>query len=138
MIYDDLSRFLEAQESIYDSVMAELRNGRKRTHWMWFIFPQIDGLGRSSMARRYAIDNLEEARRFLAHPVLGTRLRECTQAVLDIDGRSISDIFGFPDDLKFASCMTLFAKAAGKDSVFQRALEKYCDGIHDIRTLDLL
>jgi uncharacterized protein (DUF1810 family) len=134
----ELSRFISAQERIYDIVLDELRSGRKRTHWMWYIFPQIDGLGHSSTTKHYAIKSMEEARQYLAHPVLGTRLVECAEAVLAVEGRSISDIFGYPDDLKLKSSMTLFASIAEPNSVFERILDKYFQGERDVRTLRLL
>ena len=135
----DLSRFTRAQERIYESVLAELTSGRKRTHWMWFIFPQIDGLGHSSTAKQYAIKSLEEARQYLNHPVLGARLSECAEAILAVEGRSVSEIFGSPDNLKLKSSMTLFASVAEKPhSVFIAVLEKYFRGVEDDRTLQLL
>jgi uncharacterized protein (DUF1810 family) len=135
----DLGRFTRAQQGIYDSVIGELRNGRKRTHWMWFIFPQIDGLGHSPTSRHYAIKSIEEARRYLAHPVLGARLLECTEAVLAVEGRSASEIFGYPDDMKLMSSMTLFASLEeNPHSVFSHVLEKYFQGKRDDRTLQLL
>lgn len=133
-----LSRFVSAQENVYQQVLTELEQGRKRTHWIWFIFPQIDGLGHSSMAERYAIKSLDEARAYLRHPVLGARLQQCTEKVIAIDGKSIATIFGYPDDLKFRSSMTLFASIAGPESVFSAALEKYFDGEKDAMTLALL
>jgi uncharacterized protein (DUF1810 family) len=114
----DLNRFLSAQEGVYDRALAELKSGQKRTHWMWYIFPQIDGLGRSPTARYYSIKNIEEARQYLNHPVRGKRLLECTEALLAAKGRSLSEIFGYPDDLKFRSSMTLFEKIAGSGSAF--------------------
>jgi len=134
----DLSRFTSAQESIYDSVLTELRNGRKRTHWMWYIFPQIDGLGRSATAKHYAIKSMEEARQYLNHPVLGKRLLECAEAVFTIEGRSISEIFGYPDNLKLKSSMTLFACVAAPCSVFSCVIDKYFNGERDALTLQLL
>jgi uncharacterized protein (DUF1810 family) len=134
----ELNRFISAQEGIYDRVLAELRSGRKRTHWMWFIFPQIDGLGHSATTRRYAIKSMEEVRQYLNHPVLGPRLVECAEAVLAIEGRSISEIFGYPDDLKLESSMTLFACVADPRSVFVRILDKYFQGERDVRTLHLV
>lgn len=134
----DLERFVAAQRSHYVTALAELRAGRKRTHWMWFVFPQMLGLGRSSTSTHYAIRSLEEARRYLAHPALGPRLAECAEALLAVEGRSASDIFGYPDDLKLRSSMTLFAEAAGPGSVFERVLRKYCGGRADARTLELL
>ncbi|HSB33720.1 MAG TPA: DUF1810 domain-containing protein [Nitrospirota bacterium] len=134
----DLNRFISAQEGIYDRVLAELRGGLKRSHWMWFIFPQIDGLGFSPTTRHYAIKSLEEAKRYLGHPVLGARLTECAEAVLAVQGRSVSDIFGYPDDMKLQSSMTLFALVAGTNSVFERVLEKYYQGKRDARTLQIV
>ena len=134
----DLGRFISAQEGIYDSVLAELRRGQKRSHWMWFIFPQIDGLAHSSTSKHYAIKSIEEARQYLNHPVLGTRLLECAETVLAVEGRSVSEIFGYPDDLKLKSSMTLFAYVAEPHSVFVRVLDKYFQGEQDFRTLDLL
>ena len=134
----DLERFVTAQEPVYERVLAELRAGEKRSHWMWFVFPQVAGLGHSDMAKRYALSSLAEAKAYLAHPVLGPRLRECTALVNGVDGRSINDIFGYPDDLKFHSSMTLFARAAGDDHVFADALEKYFDGTPDKQTLQRL
>ena len=134
----DLNRFLEAQEGVYAHALAELRTGRKTSHWMWFVFPQIDGLGRSSTARRYAIKSLDEARAYLAHPTLGARLRECTAVVLGVSGRSASEIFGHPDDIKFRSSMTLFERAATDASLFAAALDTYYAGRRDAATLDIL
>ncbi len=134
----DLGRFLKAQEGIYDEVLTELRSGQKRTHWMWFIFPQMDGLAYSPTAKYYAIKSLEEARQYLKHPVLGKRLWECAETVLGIEGRSASEIFGYPDDLKLKSSMTLFARVADSDSVFACILKKYFHGEPDVRTIDLL
>jgi uncharacterized protein (DUF1810 family) len=134
----DLARFVDVQEEEYEQALGEIRAGQKLTHWMWFIFPQIDGLGWSSMARRYAIRSLAEARAYLEHPVLGPRLTECTQALLQTDGRSAHDIFGSPDDMKLRSSVTLFASAAGPDSVFDDVLDRFFDGQPDARTLDLL
>ena len=134
----DLSRFTSAQEGVYDSALAELRSGRKRSHWMWFVFPQIHGLGNSATAVCYAIKGREEARRYLQHPILGARLIECAEVLLAIQGRSASEIFGYPDDLKLKSSMTLFASIAAPGSVFVRVLEKYFHGERDVRTLDML
>ncbi len=134
----DLNRFTSAQEGVYGTALAELRSGRKRTHWIWFIFPQIDGLGHSSTSQYYAIKSVEEARRFLDHPVLGARLLQCAETVLAVEGRSVSDIFGYPDDMKLKSSMTLFASVAEDPSVFVRVLEKYFRGERDERTLQLL
>jgi uncharacterized protein (DUF1810 family) len=134
----DLQRFVDAQDSVIDDVKKELRSGRKRSHWMWFVFPQMAGLGRSQMAQRYAIASREEADAYLAHPILGPRLRECTELVNDIDGRSANDIFGSPDDLKFRSSMTLFGTVADTPAPFDTALERYYDGEPDSKTLELL
>ena len=134
----DLNRFLSAQEGVYERALAELKGGEKRTHWMWFIFPQIDGLGFSPMSKRYAIKSLDEARRYLQHPVLGARLLECVQALLEVRGRSAAEIFGYPDDLKLRSCLTLFVQVAQPGSVFEQALEKYYRGQPDEQTLSIL
>jgi len=134
----DLGRFLVAQKPVYDRVLSEIRSGHKRTHWMWFIFPQLDGLGSSSTARHYAIKSINEAQAYLNHPVLGPRLRECAEAVLSVEGRSASAIFGYPDDLKLNSCATLFASVSSPGSVFDRILAKYYDGERDAKTLVLL
>ena len=131
----DLQRFVDAQAPVYERVRAELKNGRKHSHWMWFIFPQIAGLGHSAMAQRYAISSLDEAKVYLAHPVLGPRLRECTRLVVQTDGRSAYEILGSPDDMKFHSCMTLFARAAPQEDVFMDGLEKYFDGAEDQATV---
>ena len=135
----DLSRFLEAQEGVYAEALAELRQGHKRSHWMWFIFPQLEGLGHSPTTQYYAIKSLEEARAYLDHPVLGQRLRACAQVLLEFEGRSAMDIFGYPDILKLRSSMTLFACVADEPgSVFDRVLDAYYDGEEDARTLQLL
>jgi uncharacterized protein (DUF1810 family) len=138
----DLERFVIAQEPVLAGVLEELRDGCKTSHWMWFVFPQLEGLGRSPTARFYALRGREEARSYLAHRLLGPRLRECTQLVNAVQGRSVHEIFGTPDDLKFRSSMTLFAQVAadsGSDaSVFQGALDKYFNGLADARTLELL
>ena len=131
----DLKRFICAQEGVYDRALAELRGGQKRSHWMWYIFPQIEGLGHSPTTRHYSIKSLEEARQYLAHPVLGARLVECTEAVLVVSGQTATDIFGHPDDWKLQSSMTLFEHVAGPHSVFERLLEKYYQGKRDARTL---
>jgi uncharacterized protein (DUF1810 family) len=132
----ELKRFVDAQEGVYEQACAELRAGRKRSHWMWFVFPQIRGLGNSPMAVRFAISGLEEARAYLEHPLLGQRLRECTGIVVGIKGRSVEEIFGYPDDLKFRSSVTLFAKATAEAGVFGEALEKYFGGAMDRGTLE--
>jgi uncharacterized protein (DUF1810 family) len=134
----NLERFVEAQQHVYPRVVAELRTGQKTSHWMWFIFPQIAGLGHSAMARRYAIASLAEAKAYLAHPVLGPRLFECTRLVLAVEGRAIEDIFGAPDDLKIRSSMTLFARAAPNERLFSQALEEYFGGAPDQATLERL
>ncbi|GAB2513398.1 DUF1810 domain-containing protein [Microbulbifer agarilyticus] len=133
-----LQRFLDAQATCYPEALAEIRAGNKRTHWMWFIFPQIDGLGRSSTARHYAIKSHAEAEAYLAHPVLGTRLRECCAALLAVEGRSAHQIFGSPDDMKLKSSMTLFTVVAGQETEFMQVLKRYYAGELDVVTLELL
>jgi uncharacterized protein (DUF1810 family) len=130
-----LDRFVEAQADVYEQALAEIRAGRKRSHWMWYIFPQLAGLGSSPMSVRYAIRDRHEAAAFLAHPILGPRLLECTEAVLQIEDRSALEIFGSPDDLKLRSCATLFAAVSPDRSVFHRLIDKYFDGRHDPRTI---
>ena len=134
----NLRRFVEAQEPVYAQVCSELRQGRKTSHWMWFIFPQIRGLGSSETARYFAIANRQEATAYAAHPVLGTRLRECTGLVLQVDDKSVEQIFGYPDNLKFHSSMTLFAGTAEDNQVFLDALKKYFSGALDPQTLSRL
>jgi uncharacterized protein (DUF1810 family) len=135
----DLGRFVTAQAPIHQTALGELRAGRKRSHWMWFVFPQLRGLGRSATAEFYGLASLAEARAYLTHPVLGTRLKLCTETVLSIKQGRLDDIFGAPDDMKFHSSMTLFARAAGDaQSPFHRAIERYCEGRMDERTLALL
>ena len=134
----DLQRFVDAQEPTIAAATAELRAGRKRTHWMWFVFPQLRGLGHSQMAWHFGLQSRDEAAAYLAHPVLGPRLRACVALVLAVDGRTAHDIFGSPDDLKLRSCLTLFRAIDGPAGVFGQALEKYCDGEPDAATLDLL
>ena len=131
----DLQRFVDAQYPVYDKVCSELRASRKRSHWMWFVFPQIAGLGSSPSARKFAISSLAEATVYLAHPVLGPRLTECTRLVNLVEGRPIEEIFGYPDDLKFRSSMTLFAHATPDNPVFIEALQKYFRGAFDPATL---
>lgn len=131
-----LKRFLDAQTPVIEQVQAELRAGRKRSHWMWFVFPQIVGLGHSGMARKFAIASLDEARAYAAHEILGARLRECTALVIAAEGRSIGEIFGYPDDVKFHSSMTLFAHAATQEEPFKEALQKYFGGAEDAATLE--
>lgn len=134
----DLERFVLAQAPVMAQVQRELRAGRKQTHWMWFVFPQLRALGRSSTAQHYGIGSLAEARAYLAHPILRHRLVECTELVLAVEGRSIHDIFGSPDDLKFRSSMTLFAAADPAAGVFTDALAKYFGGVSDPLTTELL
>lgn len=134
----NLQRFIDAQDPLYAQVCEELRNGRKRSHWMWFVFPQIEGLGTSAMAQRFAISSLAEADAYLRHPLLGERLRQATQYVNVVDGRSIEDIFGYPDYLKFHSSMTLFERAAIDKEPFAEALRKYFHGEADPLTLERL
>jgi uncharacterized protein (DUF1810 family) len=131
----DLQRFIDAQNPVYHKVCSELRDGRKKSHWMWFIFPQIAGLGSSQLARRFAISSLAEAAAYLEHPVLGPRLTECTRLVNLVEGRPIELIFGYPDDLKFRSSMTLFANGTSDNRVFIDALQKYFSGEFDPATL---
>jgi len=137
------ARFLDAQNQIYPQALSELRAGQKRSHWMWFVFPQIAGLGHSDMARRFALRDLEEARAYLAHPVLGARLRECTEAVLlhapdSAAPRSLSQVLGSPDDLKFHSSVTLFHRADPADEVFGHALDAFWNGADDAATISRL
>ena len=134
----DLQRFVAAQAPVYDRVRTELKNGRKQSHWMWFIFPQIAGLGHSAMAQRYAISSLHEAEAYLQHPVLGSRLRECVRLVLQVDGKSAYEILGSPDDMKFHSCVTLFGRAVPHEAVFLDALDKYFGGTEDQATVTRL
>jgi uncharacterized protein (DUF1810 family) len=135
----DLARFVDAQRDVYVSALAELRDGRKRGHWMWFIFPQFRGLGLSATSRLYAIHNLNEARAYLHHPVLGPRLVECAEAILPLAGRSsVRDIFGYPDDVKLKSSMTLFERAAPEEAIFARVLDAFFDGARDGKTIELI
>jgi uncharacterized protein (DUF1810 family) len=134
----DLQRFVDAQAPVIDRVREELAQGRKRSHWMWFIFPQIAGLGFSAMAQRYAIASLDGAKAYLEHPILGARLEDCTRLVLAVTGRSVTEIFGSPDDMKFRSSMTLFSQAAPDKAIFAEALRKYFDGEPDPETLKRL
>ena len=133
----NLTRFVLAQENAYVTALRELQNGQKRSHWMWFLFPQIQGLGFSPSAQYYAIKGVEEARAYLAHPLLGRRLTECTATVNALEGKTLNQIFGHVDHLKFRSSMTLFELAAGADSEFSKALDKYCSGERDQATLDI-
>ena len=134
----NLTRFVDAQEDDYVHALAEMKNGKKRTHWMWYIFPQLDGLALSTTSQRYAIKSVEEAEAYLAHPLLGPRLHVCATAVLQIEGRSATEVFGSPDDLKLRSCATLFACVSPPGSVFDRLLAKYYGGERDKNTLRLL
>jgi uncharacterized protein (DUF1810 family) len=131
----NLERFVEAQARVYEQVRRELKAGRKETHWMWFIFPQIAGLGQSPMSIRFAISTLEEAKAYLVHPILGPRLKECARLALDVEGRTAPDVFGSIDAMKFHSSMTLFARAAPDEDAFQRCLDKYFAGEPDPATL---
>src|SRR4051812_38972224 len=134
----DLKRFVDAQAGDYEQALAEIKGGRKRSHWIWYIFPQFDGLGSSSMSKRYAIKSLDEAKAYLAHPVLGPRLVEICEAALALDGKSAYEVFGSPDDMKLKSCATLFASVSPPDSVFAQLLDKYFEGERDAKTLRLL
>ena len=134
----DLQRFIQAQDADYDRALLEIKRGRKRSHWMWYIFPQFEGLGFSATSRRYSIKSTEEAVAYLAHPVLGPRLKECAEAVLDVEGRSAHEIFGSPDDMKLRSCATLFACVSPAASVFHRLLDKYFESRQDPKTLGLI
>ena len=134
----ELSRFVEAQRSSYDRALAEISEGRKRSHWMWYVFPQLDGLGFSALSKRYAIKSRAEAEAYLRHPLLGPRLEECAVAALAVERRSAREIFGSPDDLKLRSCATLFAQVAPAGSVFERLLDKYFGAEPDAETLRLL
>ncbi len=135
----DLQRFVVAQAPVFDTVLKELQGGRKQSHWMWFVFPQLRGLGRSPMAEFYGIASLDEASAYLAHPLLGMRLDLCTRTVLHSEANSLHPIFGSPDDMKFKSCMTLFSVAAGNaDNIFLHSLKRWCEGRPDERTLALI
>jgi uncharacterized protein (DUF1810 family) len=130
----NLGRFVDAQAPVYEQVRRELKVGRKESHWMWFVFPQIAGLGQSPMSIRFAIASLDEAKAYLAHPVLGARIRECTQLSLDVEGKTARDIFGSIDEMKLRSSMTLFARAASDEEIFQRCIDKYFAGAADPAT----
>ena len=134
----NLERFVEAQAPVYDRVLRELAAGRKESHWMWFVFPQIAGLGQSAMSIRFAIVSLDEARVYLAHPILGPRLRECARLMLQVEGKTAREIFGSIDEVKFRSSMTLFARAASDEDLFQGCLDKYFAGVADSATLATL
>jgi len=134
----NLNRFVQAQEPDYDQALSEIRAGRKRSHWMWYVFPQFTGLGSSPTSMQYAIKSVQEAAAYLAHPVLGPRLLECAEAALRIEGRSALEIFGSPDDMKLRSSATLFASVSSEGSVFHRVIDKYFGGEKDARTIELL
>lgn len=134
----NLQRFMEAHDQDYGLVLKELRDGDKRSHWMWYIFPQIQGLGGSAMPQKYAISSQDEAKAFWEHPILGPRLRECTQLVMSMEGRSAEQIFSYPDNLKFHSCLTLFEQSTTDSSIFRAGLLKYFGGKPDQLTLDIL
>lgn len=134
----DLNRFLQAQEKDYEKALAEIKNGRKSSHWMWYIFPQIEGIGFSLTSRQYSLKSLAEAKAYLQHPVLGLRLKDCIEVLLYIEGRSAYDIFGSPDNKKLKSCATLFAIISPDDSVFEQLINKYFHGMQDENTLKLL
>lgn len=136
--FHDLARFVQAQAGAYGQALAEIQSGRKRSHWIWYIFPQLDGLGSSAMARRYAIKSRAEAAAYLNHPLLGPRLRECAEAALRVEGRSALEIFGSPDEQKLRSCATLFASVSPDGSAFHQLLEQYYEGRPDEQTLRLL
>ena len=134
----DLNRFVQAQEHDYERALSEVKNGRKRSHWMWYIFPQFDGLGFSAMSKRYAIKSIAEAKAYLSHPILGPRLIECAEAALRVEGRTAHEIFGSPDDMKLKSCATLFAYVSPEGSVFEQLIDKFFNSDRDQKTLDLL
>jgi uncharacterized protein (DUF1810 family) len=134
----ELQRFVDAQASDSDQALAEIKAGRKRSHWMWYVFPQIDGLGFSAMSQRYAIKSTNEAKAYLAHPILGKRLIEICEAALAVEAKSAHEIFGSPDDMKLKSCATLFASISPEGSVFERLLDKYFEGNRDGKTLKLI
>jgi len=134
----NLERYVKAQAPIYARALAELKAGHKQSHWMWYVFPQMAGLGHSTTSHTYGIESLQEAREYLAHPLLGARLRECCRAVMEVEGKSAHQIFRSPDDLKFRSCLTLFAQAAPDENLFDALLVKYFDGKEDPATLELL
>ena len=134
----DLNRFVQAQENDYERALSEIKSGQKRSHWMWYIFPQFDGLGFSTTSKRYSIKSVAEAKAYLSHPILGPRLTECVEAILSVEGRSAYEIFGCPDDMKLRSCATLFASVSPKSSIFDQLLEKFFQGERDGKTLRLL
>jgi uncharacterized protein (DUF1810 family) len=134
----DLERFVQAQAPVYEQIAAELQEGKKRSHWMWFVFPQIRGLGQSAMAQKYAIRSVDEAVAYLQHPILGARLIHCAELVSSLNGRRIEQIFGYPDDLKFHSSMTLFSRASTDQKIFDDVIQKYFNGQLDTATLKIL
>ena len=134
----DLARFLQAQEGSYEQALSEITSGRKRSHWMWFIFPQFEGLGMSTTSQRYSVKSIAEAKAYLAHPVLGSRLLDCAEAVLHVEGLSAVELFGSPDDMKLRSCATLFGLVSPEVSVFNRIIDKYFHGQRDDRTMRLI
>ncbi len=133
----DLTRFIQAQERDYEQALSEIRNGRKRSHWMWYIFPQFEGLGFSPTSQHYAIKSIAETEAYLRHPLLGPRLLECARATLELHGRSASEVFGSPDDMKLRSCATLFASVSPPGSLFEQLLDQYFGGEPDDKTLEL-
>jgi uncharacterized protein (DUF1810 family) len=135
---NELIRFLDAQNQVYLKALSEIKNGKKETHWMWYIFPQIKGLGASETSKYYAIKDLEEATAYLEHPILGKHLIEITEEVLKLNGKTATQIFGTPDDMKLRSCMTLFANVNNADPVFQKVLDNYFNGLPDDRTIQLI
>ena len=130
--------FIEAQDSVYEDVLAQLTRGKKTSHWMWYLFPQMTGISTSPMSLRYSMYSIDQARAYNAHPVLGSRLRECTELVMEIEGRTIEQIFGHPDFLKFRSCMTLFDRVDAESNLYQNAIEHFFDGVPDPLTIELL
>jgi uncharacterized protein (DUF1810 family) len=134
----NLTRFIQAQEGDYVRALSEIKNGRKQSHWMWYIFPQFQGLGFSLTSKRYSIKSIAEAKTYLNHSILGTRLKECAEAVLCVENRSAHDIFGSPDDMKLKSCATLFAYISTPGSVFEQILDKYYQGEHDAKTIEAI
>ncbi|MGI8580627.1 MAG: DUF1810 domain-containing protein [Chitinophagaceae bacterium] len=137
-IDNDLRRFLQAQQNIYPQVLKELQSGKKTSHWMWFIFPQIEGLGHSSTAKYYSIKTIEEAKEYLGHPILGNRLLQCSNIIVGIENKNVDEIFGYPDNMKLRSCMTLFNFISPEQRVFADVLEKYFSGEEDGQTLSIL
>lgn len=134
----DLNRFMQAQQNDYERALFEVKSGQKRSHWMWYIFPQFDGLGFSPTSKRYSIKSLAEAKAYLNHPILGSRLLECAKAVLSVEGKSAYEIFGSPDDMKLRSCATLFAHVSPAGSVFEQVIDKFFQGERDPKTIHLI